>query len=326
MSSIALYDIDFHHSSRFTPNLELMKVFNYYYSKNNIVVFVEPKENLQRFNQIFFFKENEKTKIPKSLDLLGENKQIYGYGFWRKFTELKPEIAATPPSFLPYDINIENIKNQKAYRHIKNNSIVRIENNDFTGFHSEKNTIYVADKNFLYQPSAMDFAKEYRRKYNIKFLHSLKANEEKKVIDFYSLASRSGRNILINFLPSKEFFQNYYYERIAFYLTPLELENNYSEFIKRIFLMTMWAKKENRQITFLRYNPSQIDIKKEPLKKLIPMIYKWSISKEENFYDFIMGTPYKKTLIDLITDRTELRLLFKTNPKNIDINNLTFLK
>ena len=69
MASIYLYDIDLLHSTRFAPpNLELMKVFNYHYQRGDIVKMGMPKENdLGRYNQIIYFKNNPKQAIPKYL-------------------------------------------------------------------------------------------------------------------------------------------------------------------------------------------------------------------------------------------------------------------
>ena len=56
MASICLYDIDFLHGQSFSPpNLELMKVFNYYFKKGNVVNLGMNGENLDRYNQIIFF-------------------------------------------------------------------------------------------------------------------------------------------------------------------------------------------------------------------------------------------------------------------------------
>ena len=55
MASICLFDIDFLYSSKFVPNLELMKIFNYYYQEGHVVNLGQKNENLDRYNQIIFF-------------------------------------------------------------------------------------------------------------------------------------------------------------------------------------------------------------------------------------------------------------------------------
>ena len=54
MASICLFDIDFLYSSKFVPNLELMKIFNYYYQEGHVVNLGQKNENLDRYNQIIF--------------------------------------------------------------------------------------------------------------------------------------------------------------------------------------------------------------------------------------------------------------------------------
>ena len=78
MASIALFDIDFWYGRKQYPNLELMKVFNYYYSQNHIVVFTKPNQDLERFNKIFYFFENTNIQIPKSLFISNDKSQCYG--------------------------------------------------------------------------------------------------------------------------------------------------------------------------------------------------------------------------------------------------------
>jgi len=89
MASICLFDMDLCYGGGHSPpNLELMKVANYYLKKGHIVNLGSPKENFERYNQIIFFKDRPGTRIPKDLSLSGQNKQIYGYGFYNRFIPL----------------------------------------------------------------------------------------------------------------------------------------------------------------------------------------------------------------------------------------------
>ena len=151
MASICLYDIDFLHGNSYSfPNFELMKVFNYHYQKGNIVILGKKNEDFGRFNQVIFFKQSENLLIPKNLKLYGEKNQIYGYGFYGKFKELKEEYQNIPPNFLIYDIVEDKIKNIKSYNKLKKSSIIRLENNDMSFFFSERNNIYIVDPFFSF--------------------------------------------------------------------------------------------------------------------------------------------------------------------------------
>lgn len=65
---------------------------------------MEPKSEEGRFNKILYFKNNPSTIIPKDIYVNGENKIIYGYGFYKKINKLKNEILQCKPLYLPYDI------------------------------------------------------------------------------------------------------------------------------------------------------------------------------------------------------------------------------
>ena len=85
---IGLYDIDFHHSSVHFPNLELMKIYNYHYQKGDKVIFMTPKTDKGRFNEIVYFKELVNTKIPKTIDIDMTKDHVYGYGFYKHYTPI----------------------------------------------------------------------------------------------------------------------------------------------------------------------------------------------------------------------------------------------
>ena len=328
MASIYLYDIDLLHSTRFAPpNLELMKVFNYHYQRGDIVKMGMPKENdLGRYNQIIYFKNNPKQTIPKHLSLSGEQVQIYAYGFYRKFTPLKPEIAAMPPSYFPYTGEIEKkIKKPMQFKHIEKNSLIRIENNDFTDFKEDCAYIYVADENFLYTPNAEDFVKEYKRNYNIRFLHPLIAKDEEAFRKFFPIANISDKRMIVDFKFSKDFFENYYYENIFFAAEPRKSDVNPSVYLQRIVKMILIAKHGGKRIQLTQQKFNQIELRAKPLLVLWEDIFNWSRSKEqESFYEFYGKNKDISTLEDIVASKRNLRLLLKQNPKTLDTRSIDF--
>lgn len=328
MASICLYDIDFWHGQNFSPpNLELMKVFNYYYKKGDLIKFGKPKENFDRYNQTIFFKSNPNTKIPKALNLAGEDKQIYGFGFFKEFSPLADKFSKIEPNYLPYDLEEDKIKNIKLYNHIKKNSLIRVENKDFSDFKKDCNTIYIADYDFLNLSNADDFIKQFKRDYNIKFLYPLITNNVEQFEKFFSIAIISNRRLVVNFKFTKDFFKKYYYENIFFSAEPFECETNPSIYLQRILKMLLWAKNEQKSISFTSKTFNKIELKEKPLLSLSDYIYKWGYIKSDiSCYDYLISVMDRDFLENLIANKRNLRLLLKQSPRTFDIKNVDFFE
>lgn len=313
MASICLYDIDFFHSQNFSPpNLELMKVFNFYYSNNHIVNFGEPNENLERYNQIIFFKANPNIRVPKALSLSGEKRQIYGYGFFNRFIPLKEQFKNLPPSYLPYEINEEKIKKISEYRKIKRNSIIRVENEDFCDFKKESKILYITDYNFLGLDNSFNFLKSYSSKYKIYFFYPLIAKSQEIFEQFFPLIKNSNRRIVVDFNFTEDFFKKYYYENILFSMQRLKEAPN---FLLNIIQMILYAKKENQSVCFTSVNFSKQEIKKEPLLKFWKCIVKWSYLKSDiSCYDFLKQQSNFQEVENYLYTNSSLRLLLKQAP------------
>lgn len=326
MASICLYDIDFLHSSNFSPpNLELMKIFNYYFKKGNIVNLGKVGENLNRYNQVFFFKANPNTKIPRTLSLTGESKQLYGYGFFRNFTPLKDYIKDIKPSYIPYDLNEDKIKNLSLYKKIKTNSLIRVENEDFSDFKKDSSILYVSDYNFLELDNAFDFLNKYKLNYKINFLYPLIAKDEETFKKIFSVACNSNRRIIINFEFNKNFFKKFYYENILFLGEPMEKEKNPSLFLQRILKMILWAKSENKQIQFTKINFTKKELEEKPLLQLCEPIYKWCYAKTNvSCYKYLISKIGLERLESLTASRRNVRLLLKQNPDSFNTKDIDF--
>lgn len=117
--SIGLYDIDLWHNSKSSPNLDLMKVYNYLNKQNKKVILMQPSDTEGRFNKIIYFKEDPKTIIPSKLMIYGENKDIFGYGFYNKTYPLKSEIFNVSPAYDLYDIWTHKLKKVDNYEKLK---------------------------------------------------------------------------------------------------------------------------------------------------------------------------------------------------------------
>lgn len=310
MASIALFDIDFWYGRKQYPNLELMKTFNYYYSQNHIIVFVKPNQSLEKYDRVFYFFENTNILLPKQLNILNEKSQCYGSGFYGNFRELISPINNSIPSYLPYDLEENNIKNIKLYNQIKKNSLIRLENLDFSGFNSKSKYIYLVDHDVLYKDFE-NFAIEYD-KYYYRTFYPLKIYTEEKLfqIEKYSEKFKTNR-FIIDFIPNKELYTLFSNKNFIYTFKNLTEKNNQLKCI-RTFL---YLKSKNIKPYFKIFE-------KIP-KKIIPIFDWYSSGERSSYYEYIQNKPnLLNDFNENFSKDSDYRLLLKTNPKKI--NDLTF--
>lgn len=309
---VGLYDIDLWHRGKSYPNLELMKTFKYLYDKNETVIMMRPNENIERFSKIIYFKDNEKTILPKTLNVYGDKKDIYGYGFYKKNSPLKPEIAAVPPSYFPYDAWVNKLKAPSDYDRMKSSSYIRLETKDFVDYKPNRTYIYIADHNFLYQENAEDFLQEYKRTHCFNFIHSLVAKEESTAYKFIRYSSLFNRRIIIDFRYNEDFFFNNYKEKVIF---PNNKYDNESElnYLLRMTKIAIWFKKNEVPFQQSIY-PTQ--------NKIDEKIYQWAKDNRFNgsFYEYYQNDEKILSLADKQT--SELRLLLKSKPSSFKSSDL----
>ena len=101
-------------------------------------------EDTGRYNKIFYFKSLPWTNIPNNLKLNLEKGQMVGYGFYKNSGLTNSDIIENPPSFTPYDLVDNNIKNKTLYKKIKKHSIIDWREKDFTD-DKPGNIIFVND-------------------------------------------------------------------------------------------------------------------------------------------------------------------------------------
>lgn len=110
MATIGLYSLDlWHRTNKAMPNLELMKIYNYHFTHNDIVMMMRPGEDEGRFSKIIYFKDNPNFSIPRNVSVSGPNKEICGYGFYKKFFPIDNIYANEPPSYYPYEPYTERL-------------------------------------------------------------------------------------------------------------------------------------------------------------------------------------------------------------------------
>lgn len=305
---IGLYDIDLWHGKKPVPNLELMKIYNYYYKKGDRVVMLKPEDDITPFSHIFYFKEKTNTIIKNSLDLSNEKCSILGTGFYGKTPCLKPEIHCLPPAYEPYDIYSYKLKVSKGYDVFKRSSLVRVETNDYAGFNKDNKNIYIADSNFLYSAGAESFLQE-NKNHNFLFFNPLLAKDRETALLFSRYSILFNRDIVIDFPFDKEFFLENIKEKFIF---PCKYNGNerVENFLLRTTKMALIYKNKN---VYFRING------KFPNTPAAQYINQWIRSPQRISYAELFKDN-TKALKELNGLNTELRLLLKQNPLKININ------
>lgn len=213
MASIGLYDLDlFHNTHKTLPNFELMKVYSYYHKNGDVVNLMKRGENEGRYNKIYYFKEN-KTKTPKNLNLVGENKERMGYGFYKRITRLNDEIKVCQPIYTPYSPYYDKMK--KSFEMFSRSSIVRLEDKDFTGLNEDNHHIFIVDHQPLTQSCSKDFLEAYKL-HRLHFYYPPEVSTEEEFHTIETYTELQEEPVVINFIPSNEFIRYYYNDNIRF--------------------------------------------------------------------------------------------------------------
>lgn len=314
--TIGLYDIDFFHGSKFAPNLELMKIYNYYLNQGHQVIFLRPQDNFGRCNKIIFFKARPETKLPLKLSIVGENKIFYGYGFYKHFSSLKPNVKDSKPSFLPYELQAERLKSTelKFLQKIKNSSIIRAENYDITGFKKDSNKIYLADEKMSIE--SINWLLDNYKQYKIDFLYDVEIDEDQFIsLNNYFLDMKCPPIISSNY--SCDFFKKYSSFNVRWLIKPNNKESNLNLFVERLIKMILWCKYHNDKLQFTVPTFSKTQQTTYPLINFIFQLSKWAkINSSISFYDFLKSKKDKDLIKNIVDNKTNLRLLIKQNPLN----------
>lgn len=300
--NIALYDIDLYHApARHKPNLELMKTYNYYYKSNHKVTLVKPSDDLTRFSKVIYFKDAHFNYFPKTN--LSESKAIlYGQGFYNYFESLPLHIHNSPPSFLPYDLVYEKITGVK-YEHLKQNSIIRLENKDITGFKENSNSIYFVDQDIT-SLDFSDFFHEYHN-YNFYFYNAPRCHNLKQFEEMEKFSNLIRTSISIDFKYDKDFVEKYQ-NSIAYPCYPIEDENDDTA-AQRVIKTILLLKKKN-----LRFKTRVAYIKKDTL---LNYIVDWGCAATSlSYFEYYKDVPIAINLADATP--AQCRLLLKTKPQN----------
>ena len=311
MSSIGLYDMDLLHSSKAWPNLELMKVYNYFHKQGDQIILMKKKEDEGRYNKIIYFKDSKNLKIPQGVNVIGKNKQIYGEGFFNIFSSLPEQYLNSPPDPMIYLEKQDKFKGLKWNKFIQS-SIIRFSNNDMTGYKPNAKQIYIVDRGFCQLDGAIDFLLDNKQK-DLFFFHSLKINSPEEYEQFQRFTLIVNNPLLINFKFNKVFLLENSDEKLHFNVySPFDNESKL-EYKIRIVKLAIFTKNTNIKIpcNFI-YGEKDMEF-----------ILRWlAAPAQQSYAEYYKGN--KEAISQMNKQPTEIRLLLKTNPKIIDSKTFDF--
>lgn len=305
MSTIGFYHMDLWHSSAAVPNLELIKIYSYFYNKGDQVIMMKPQDNIERFNCIYFFKDTQKPLGKEaSLKLSVNRKELMGYGFFGKTEKLKPEIFNQPLNYSCYDAVSYKLSVKSKYNDIVKNSLVRIETEDYTDYKKDKNRIYICDNNLTSLPNAPDFLQEYKQH---TFCPLFPVRLNKKNIETYVRYENLIQSQLALDVYDAELFKEYYMDKhISFGLGIFPNENE-EHYIKRLLVIGLMFKNQKTIPNQRLWAP--------PRGKA-ESIYMWIMKKDWSSYmNFYKDDKEKQK--EILNAPAGLRSLYKTNPLKI---------
>lgn len=208
MARIGVYDLDWHYGfyKKKIFNLDLMKVFNYYWKKGDIVNFISPQDSdLNRYSAIYYFKDNPNLKLPNKIKITS-NSYLRGYGFYNCYKSLRQDVLDTPPTFMPYEFlelpkTMEYLSNS-----IKKNSYIRLETEDYSFYKPDSKIIYIADYNAFRLDNLSNLLNDKDIKYY--FVWPIICDSEECYESYKELTKKSNRRLQINFTFDYDFIIN----------------------------------------------------------------------------------------------------------------------
>lgn len=161
-----------------------MKVYRKLYDQGHQVLMMKPYEDTGRYNKILYFKDNPNLNTPKGI-VFDDKASFYGYGFYKQ-SNINDNTKKIEPSFFPYDINLERLKNKSLYKSIRANDLIDWREKDFTYTHAGKTYTYVGDRDFLSEPDWEELFQHFDNK--IEFIRNLKPSsieQADKLLTYY---------------------------------------------------------------------------------------------------------------------------------------------
>lgn len=306
---IGLYDIDLWSGRKYPPNLELMKTYNYYHKRGDSVIMMTPRTDEARFDKIIYFKDHKLSTIPMNLSLSGINKSLCGIGFYGDIIQLPEEIAREKPTFLPYDSYVDKIV-CFDYEKMRKSSIVRLSNNDFSGFIPEEKNIYVVDQKPLYSENLYKYLDQYKE-YKFVFLHGLVAKDLKTYQRILPYVHHLFNKVYISFHYNLDILSNLKKNR-SLIIGEKEENESISDYQKRIIKSTLCFKRLNMKNHMVSVSESN-----DFMKSLKVWLNSSERISYEQFYQ--KKQPYQNFI-----DISPARVLLKQDPLKFSTENIDF--
>lgn len=294
MATIGLYDVDFNHGGTFNLSVPLMKVYERLVSSHQVVL-MKPYEKTGRYNQIYYFKDSPQLPVPKGVVIDQEKSKFFGYGFLKE-SGLSDTTKGYAPSFAPYDINSDRIKNKSLYQSIKTNSLIDWREKDFTGFRKGSGITYVNDRDFLMESDWIDVFKEFDN--NIKFVRPVKTNDLNTALEFSKLNTSKSTIVL-----PTDFYGEEYLSLTPYYGIEFHAKNKEDLFIYALAAKTL----SDEPIRFYG----------TPTSTFESNLRSWAIASRRSFKDF-MGANFNPS--DYLNFK--YRLLLRQDPTKITYKEL----
>lgn len=182
-----------------TPNPTLMQVSQYYKGQNKVVNLITNFSGLKAYRHIYVFKNFDKnTKVDRSLILSPDNTTYIGSYYYNK--EKKKEDYKIKCDYEIYEIAAPSdmLDKCKYFKQMKNNSIINIEDNDYSNFNPDKSKIFFSDID-LFKDNAADILDRYISNYQLYFLYPqvIQSKEQfNKFFKYYQYCNFIHYNIL----------------------------------------------------------------------------------------------------------------------------------
>lgn len=300
--TIGLYDIDFNHGQTFSLSLPLMKAWTRFIEENHQVIMMRPYEKTGRFNRIFYFKENPNLRIPNNLIVNTTKGTMVGYGFYGA-ANLSEKTRAAAPSFQPYELYPDKIKNKNLFRLVKNNSLVDWREQDFSYYFKNKTSTYVNDRDFLKEPNWEEIFNAFDN--TIQFIHPIKPKdfeESKKILrHHYGNLTQINIPVTLNIDQIK-----YYLQMQGVVFDPAKVSD------EKLFLFILIVKcMGENYIQFTNRFSNQ------PFRQ---NLLSWGSNKEQISYANFLGVNFNE--LASYHFNFKYRILLKQNPKTITLKDI----
>jgi hypothetical protein len=193
---------------------------------------------------------------------------------------------------------------------VEKHGIIRLENQDLTGYKESKRSIYIVDINPLYV-NGWDLCQELKTHHNLIFLHRTAAKDLETFLQWYSIATANRNNIVVEFDYTDEFFKEFIDLDRLIFSYPDFTQKDFITFLNQYVNNIYYSIKNNKTLRYEKiYQPPNNEM------KFIKLIWDWFLSKEKvSFYKFYENNNKEYNFIEkILQDKKDIRLLLKSNP------------